>query len=85
VITWSYWAFDACLVVSVLAVALGGVPLWLVMLRRARRARCRTEVALLLAAAVVPAAYLAVSAAVVALVRGPGRPVVPTELWLSFP
>ena len=79
VIAWSYWAFDACLVVSVLAVAVGGVPLWLVMLRRARRARRRGEVALLLAAAVVPAAYLAAGAAVVALVRGPSRPVVPWE------
>ena len=79
VITWSYWAFDACQVVSVLAVAVGGVPLWLVMLRRARRARRRSEVALLLAAAVVPAAYLAAGTVVVALVRGPGRPVVPWE------
>jgi hypothetical protein len=79
VITWSYWAFDACLVVSVLAVALGGVPLWLVMLRRARRARRRGDVALLLGAAVVPAVYLAAGAAVVVLVRGPGQPVVPWE------
>jgi hypothetical protein len=76
VITWSYWAFDACLVVSVLAVALGGVPLWLVMLRRARR---RGEVALLLAAVVVPVAYLAAGAAVVVLVRRPARLVVPWE------
>lgn len=79
VITWSYRAFDACLVVSVLAVALGGVPLWLVMLRRARRARRRREVAFLLAAAVVPAAYLVVSLAVLHLVRGSGRTVVPWE------
>jgi hypothetical protein len=79
VITWSYWAFDACLVVSVLAVAVGGVPLWLVMLRHARRARRGGEVALLLLAAVVPAVYLAAGAAVVVLVRGPGRPVVPWE------
>lgn len=79
VITWSYRAFDACLVVSVLAVALGGVPLWLVMLRRARRARRRREVALLLAAAVVPAVYLVVSLAVLHLVRGSGRTVVPWE------
>jgi hypothetical protein len=79
VITWSYWAFDACLVVSVLAVAVGGVPLWLVMLCRACRARRGGEVALLLVAAVVPAVYLAAGAAVVVLVRGPGRPVVPWE------
>jgi hypothetical protein len=45
VITWSYWAFDACLIVSLLAVAAGGAPLWLVMFRRARRARRRRVVA----------------------------------------
>jgi hypothetical protein len=79
VITWSYWAFDACLIVSLLAVAAGGVPLWLVMFRHARRARRRRVVACLLVPAVVPAAYLMVSVAVFALVRGPGRPVVPWE------
>jgi hypothetical protein len=79
VIQWSYWAFDGCLIVSVLAVAAGGVPLWLLMLRRARRARRRREVACLLAPAVVPAAYLVASFAVVGLVRGPGRPVVPWQ------
>lgn len=76
VIQWSYWAFDGCLVVSVLVVAAGGGPLWLLMLRRARR---RREVACLLAPAVVPAAYLVASFAVVGLVRGPGRPVVPWQ------
>jgi hypothetical protein len=79
VITWSYWTFDACLIVSVLAAAVGGVPLWLVMFRRARRARRRREVASLLVPAVVPAAYLVASVAVFALVRGPGRPVVPWQ------
>jgi hypothetical protein len=79
VITWSYWAFDACLIVSGLAVAVGGVPLWLEMLRHARRARRRREVALLLTAAVVPAAYLVVAVAVVRAVRGPGQLVVPGQ------
>jgi hypothetical protein len=41
VIQWSYWAFDGCLVVSALAVAVGGIPLWLLMLRTARRRRER--------------------------------------------
>ena len=72
VIQWSYWAFDGCLAVSALVVAVGGVPLWLVMFRRARRARRRREVACLLAPAVVPAAYLAVTAAVARLVGGSG-------------
>jgi hypothetical protein len=79
VIQWAYWAFDGWLIVSALAVAVGGAPLWLLMLRRARRARRQREVACLLAPAVVPAAYLVVSVAVVALVRGPGRPVVPWQ------
>jgi hypothetical protein len=76
VIQWSYWAFDGCLVVSVLSVAAGGVPLWLLMLRTARR---RKEVAWLLAPAVVPAVYLAVTFAVAGLVRRPGPPVVPWQ------
>ena len=76
VIQWSYWAFDGCLLVSVLAVAAGGVPLWLVMLRRARH---RREVACLVAPAVVPAAYLMVGVAVFGIVRRSGRPVVPWQ------
>ena len=36
-IQWSYWAFDGCLVVSVLAVVAGGIPLWVQLLRAARR------------------------------------------------
>jgi len=35
VIAWSYLVFDAALVLSVLAAGLGGLPLWLLMLRRA--------------------------------------------------
>ena len=54
-IQWSYWAFDGCLVVSVLAVVAGGIPLWVQLLRAARR---RTELALVLAPAVGPAVYL---------------------------
>jgi hypothetical protein len=82
VIQWSYWAFDGCLPFSVLAMAAGGVPLWLVMLRAARRARRRREVACLLAPAVVPAVYLVANFAVSGLVLGSGRPVVP---WQSRP
>jgi hypothetical protein len=74
VIQWSYWAFDGCLVVSVLAVAAGGVPLWLLMLRAARR---RREMAWLLAPAVVPAVYLVATWAIAGIARQADPPVVP--------
>ena len=76
VIQWSYWAFDGCLVISVLSVAVGGLPLWLLMLRTARR---RGEVAWLLAPAVVPAVYLLAAFAVGSLVGRAGSPVVPSQ------
>jgi hypothetical protein len=82
VIQWSYWVFDGAVIVSLLAVAAGGLPLWLRMFRDARGARRRREAAWLLAPAVVPAAYLAVSAAIAGLVRRPGASVVP---WQARP
>jgi hypothetical protein len=82
VIQWSYWVFDGAVIVSVLAVATGGLPLWLRMFRDVRGARRRRAVACLLAPAVVPAAYLAVSAAIAGLVRQAGAIVVP---WQARP
>ena len=76
VIQWSYWAFDGCLVVSVLAVAVGGVPLWLQMLRTAPR---RREMAWLLAPAVVPAVFLVAAFAIARLVGRAGPLVVPSQ------
>jgi hypothetical protein len=73
-IQWSYWVFDGAVIVSVLAVALGGLPLWLHMFRGARR---RRDVAFLLAPAVVAACFLAVSAAIAGLVRQAGAIVTP--------
>src|ERR1700722_11758928 len=61
VIRWSYWAFDGCLAASALAVAVGGIPLWLLMLRIARR---RRERAWLLAPVIAPAVFLAAAFAV---------------------
>jgi hypothetical protein len=58
VIAWSYLVFDAALAVSVLGAGLGGLPLWLLMLRRARRERRRRDTAYLLLPLIVPAAYL---------------------------
>ena len=79
VIQWSYWAFDGCLALSVLAVALGGVWLWLQMLRTARR---RREVAWLLSPVVVPAVFLVAAWAIARLARRVGPLVVP---WQSRP
>jgi hypothetical protein len=58
VIQWSYGVFDAAVGVSLLAVIAGGLPLWFLMLGRARRQRRPREIAWLLAPAVVPVLYL---------------------------
>ena len=79
VVQWSYWAFDGLLVVSVLAVAIGGVPLWLQMLRTARTAPRRTELAWLLAPAVVPAVFLVAAFAIGNLVGRSASRVVPGQ------
>jgi hypothetical protein len=57
VVGWSYGIFDAALVLSVLAAAAGGLPLWLLMLRRARREHRPRDTAYLLLPVVAPAAY----------------------------
>ena len=59
VILLSYGVFDAAVGVSVLAVAVGGLPLWLLMMRRARREHRPRDLACLLAPVVVPVLYLA--------------------------
>jgi len=77
VIQWSYWVFDAAAAVSVLAVAVGGLPLWLRMLRSATR---RREMAFLLAPVVVPVGYLVASLVTIHLVRrGAPNPVLPYQ------
>ena len=79
VIQWSYWVFDGAAIISVLAVAAGGVPLWLRMLRDARGASRPRELAYLLAPVVVPAVYLAASGMVAGLVVQPAVRVVPWQ------
>jgi hypothetical protein len=76
VIQWSYWAFDGLLVASVLSVAVGGLPLWLLMLLTARR---RGEVAWLLAPAIAPAVFLLAAFAIGTLVGRTSRLVVPGQ------
>jgi hypothetical protein len=58
VIGWAYAIFDGALAVSALTAAVGGLPLWLVMLRRAHREGRARDSAYLLLPLVAPAAYL---------------------------
>ena len=74
---WSYGVFDTSLVVSAVAVAAGGLPLWLLMIRAAHRARRRVVLAGLLAPVVVPAGYLVASVVAVGLARRPALPLLP--------
>jgi hypothetical protein len=72
IVGWSYAIFDTALAIAGLAAAAGGLPLWLLMLRRASREhRARDAVYLLLPLA-VPAGYWAALAVTVRLVGGPG-------------
>ncbi|HUN33916.1 MAG TPA: hypothetical protein VMU95_18085 [Trebonia sp.] len=82
VIQGSYWVFDGAVIVSVLAVAAGGLPLWVRMARDARGADRRPELAGLLAPAVVPVVFVAASTVIVGLARRPGVRVVP---WQARP
>jgi hypothetical protein len=57
VIGWAYAVFDGALGVSALIAAVGGLPLWLLMLRRASRELRLRDLAYLSLPLVVPAAY----------------------------
>jgi hypothetical protein len=70
VIAWSYLVFDAALAASVLAAGLGGLPLWLLMLRRAHRDRRRRDTVYLLLPLIAPAAYLIGLSITIRLVGG---------------
>jgi MFS family permease len=59
IVQWSYWVFDGAVLVSVLVVVAGGLPLWLLMMRSARREHRPRDIACLLLPVVVPAMYLA--------------------------
>ena len=55
----AYAVFDVSLALSALVAGLGGLPLWLLMLRRARRERRPRDMVYLLLPLIAPAAYLA--------------------------
>lgn len=71
VVAWSYHVFDAALLVSALAVGFGGLPLWLVMLRRAGREDRRRDLARLLMPVLAPVAYLLALIVAVRLINRP--------------
>jgi hypothetical protein len=58
IVGWSYAVFDAALGVSALAAAAGGLPLWALMLRRARREHRARDTAYLLLPVIAPAVFL---------------------------
>jgi hypothetical protein len=65
----SYAVFDAALALSVLAAAGGGLPLWLLMLRRARREHRPRDTGYLLLPVAAPVVYWIILAVTVRLVR----------------
>jgi hypothetical protein len=69
-IGWAYAVFDVALAVSALVAGLGGLPLWLLMLRRVRREQRFRDLMYLLSPVIAPVAYLAGLIATVRLVGG---------------
>jgi hypothetical protein len=69
-VRWAYAVFDVALALSALVAGVGGLPLWLLMLRRAGRERLPREVAYLLLPVIVPAAYLIALIVTIRLVGG---------------
>jgi hypothetical protein len=70
-VRWAYPVFDGSLALSVLVAGVGGLPLWLLMLRRAWRERRPRDTVYLLLPLIAPAAYLA---ALIVTIRLLGRP-----------
>lgn len=67
----SYAIFDAAMAVCAFVAAAGGLPLWLLMLRRARRERRARETAYLMLPVAAPGAYLVTLAVAARMLRGP--------------
>jgi hypothetical protein len=58
-VRWAYAVFDASLALSTLVAGLGGLPLWLLMLRQSRREQRTRDTVYLLLPVIAPVAYLA--------------------------
>ena len=67
---WSYAVFDVSFAASALVAGLGGLPLWLLMLRRARREQRIRDAVCLFLPLIAPVAYLIGLIVTVRLVRG---------------
>jgi hypothetical protein len=72
IVTWAYRVFDVAMVGSALAIAVGGLPLWLVTLRRAWRGKRRRDLAGLLMPLLAPASYLAAVLVATTALHRPG-------------
>ena len=68
---WSYAVLDVALALSVLTAGLGGLPLWLLMLRQAHRDMRPRAIGYLLTPILAPAAWLALVLVIVRLFGGP--------------
>ena len=71
IIGWCYAVIDAAVAVSALSAAAGGLPLWLLMLRRARREHRLRDTFYLLLPVIAPGSYLAALVATSRLVPHP--------------
>jgi hypothetical protein len=71
IVVGSYAIFDVAMAACAFVAAAGGLPLWLLMLRRARREHRVRETACLMLPIVAPGAYLLTLATSVRLLRGP--------------
>ncbi len=71
IIGWCYAVIDAAMAVSALSAAAGGLPLWLLMLRRARREHRPRDTFYLLLPVIAPGSYLAALAVTTLLASHP--------------
>jgi hypothetical protein len=69
-VRWAYAVFDVTLALSVLVAGVGGLPLWVLMLRRAWREQRPRDAVYLLLPVIAPVAYLIVLIMTVRLVGG---------------